>query len=386
MLRADCLGNFKTLVKDVTLDPAMLRYLNGYLNTKTAPDENYARELQELFCVGKGAGSQYTEDDVKAAARVLTGWRINATTRTSYFDPTRHDTANKQFSAFYSNTVITGQTGANGANELDDLLNMIFATSEVAKYICRRLYKFFVYYDITSDVETNVIAPLADVFRNNNYDIKPVLSTLLKSEHFYDALNMGCVIKNPIDHVMGNCRQFETVFPDATANGVATQYNHWLYAEQFGLVLGQDLGDPPNVAGWPAYWQSPSFHELWINSDSLPKRNQFTDLMVYTGYSRFGFNTVIEVVNFAKKFPNPEDPNKLIDDVCEFLLPMTVSSNVKASLKTILLYGQDSDYYWSDAWNAYKNNPSDTTNKNYVYNQLKAMLKYVMNLAEYQLS
>lgn len=385
MLRANCLGNFKDLVKKVTIDPAMLKYLNGALNTATAPDENYARELQELFCVGKGPNSQYTEDDVKAAAKVLTGWRVNATTTTSYFDPTRHSTADKQFSAFYANTKITGQTGANGANELDALLNMIFATNEVSMFICRKLYRFFIYYDISTDTETNIITPLAKVFRDNNYDIKPVLETLLKSSHFYDALNMACMIKNPIDALMGNCRQFETIFPDIS-KGADVQYNHWAYLESFAALIGMDLADPPNVAGWSAYWQQPQYYELWINSDTLPKRNQFTDIMLYAGYKRNGFTTVIDTVAFAKLFPNPEDPNKLITDVCEFLLPLTVSQTVKDGFKSILLYGQAQDYYWTNAWNAYKADPNDTINKNYVISQLKAFLKSVMNLAEYQLS
>jgi uncharacterized protein (DUF1800 family) len=111
LLRSSALGNFKALTKAVTLDPAMLIYLNGQLNTNKAPDENYGRELQELFCCGKGPDSLYTEEDVKAAAQVLTGWRNDATTFSSYFTASRHDTTNKQFSAFYSNTIIQGKTG-----------------------------------------------------------------------------------------------------------------------------------------------------------------------------------------------------------------------------------------------------------------------------------
>ena len=224
LFRQHALGNFKTLVKEVTIDPGMLRYLNGYLNTKNAPDENYARELQELFTLGKGKDSKYTEDDVKAAAKVLTGWRVNNTTLTSYFDSNKHDSANKQFSSFFNNTVIAGKTGTAGANETDDLINMIFQQNEVAKFICRRLYMWFVYYDIDATVEKNVIEPLATIFRNNNYDIKPVMEALLKSEHFYDSLSMGCSIKSPIDFNVGYCRQFELAFPNPT-DYVAT-YNH----------------------------------------------------------------------------------------------------------------------------------------------------------------
>ena len=117
-LRKNAIGNFKTMIKAVTIDPGMLRYLNGYLNTATAPDENYGRELQELYTVGKDSAVQYTESDVKAAARVLTGWRINAS-YTSYFDATRHDTGNKQFSSYYNNKIIIGKTGQAGATETE---------------------------------------------------------------------------------------------------------------------------------------------------------------------------------------------------------------------------------------------------------------------------
>src|SRR5699024_10279576 len=104
LLRQYAFGNYKMLTKLVTKDAAMLRYLKGYLNTKNATDENYARELQELFTVGKDPTQQYTQSDVEAAAKVLTGFRIDTSTVTYYFDPSKHDTTNKQFSSFYNNT------------------------------------------------------------------------------------------------------------------------------------------------------------------------------------------------------------------------------------------------------------------------------------------
>jgi uncharacterized protein (DUF1800 family) len=185
LIRQNYLGNFKQLVKNITVDVAMLRYLNGYLNTAAAPDENFGRELQELFTMGKGPGSQYTEQDVKEAAKVLTGWQVNGTTYQSVFTSSRHSTVNKTFSSFYNNTVITGRTGATAGDlELTDLINMIFAQNEVAKFIVRKFYRWFVYYDIDAGTEANVITPLADIFRNNNYEIKPVLSAYLKANIF----------------------------------------------------------------------------------------------------------------------------------------------------------------------------------------------------------
>jgi len=127
LLRTNALGNFKSLVRSVTVDPAMLVYLNGQVNTASAPDENYGRELQELFCCGKGPDSQYTESDVKMAAKVLTGWRNDSTKFSSYFTASRHDTTSKQFSAFYQNKIITGRTGTTAGDlEINDLMDMIF--------------------------------------------------------------------------------------------------------------------------------------------------------------------------------------------------------------------------------------------------------------------
>jgi hypothetical protein len=246
------------------------------------------------------------------------------------------------------------------------------------------VYRFFIYYNIDESVETNVIAPLATIFRNSNYNIKTLMDTLLKSEHFYDSLNMGCVIKPPMDHLVGLARTFNLQFPDST--NVATQYSHYLYTQQVGILLGQDIGDTPNVAGWPAYYQSPQYYELWINSDSLPKRNQICDSLVYTGYNRSGFKLILDPIAFVSQFTSPEDPNLLINQITALLFPIDLSSNSKTQVKTaFLLSGQSSDYYWSDVWNEYIAAPTNTTKKQAVYSRLQGMFKYLFGLAEFQL-
>jgi len=386
LCRQYALGNFKTLTKLITLDPGMLKYLNGYLNTVTAPDENYGRELQELFTVGKDANGNpyYSQADVEAAAHVLTGFRVNSTTIASYFDSTRHDPTNKTFSAYYSNTVITGQSGAAGAHELDDLLTMIFSTNEVASNIVRKLYRFFVYYDIDAATETNVIQPLATIFRANNYDIVPVLSTLFSSEHFFDPLNRGCIIKAPLDLLVGFCRDYNVVFPDAS--NLTAQYTHWYKMSQYAALLTQNPGDPPNVAGWPSYYQEPQYHELWINSVTLPNRNVFTDAMVYTGINAASTNIIADVVAYAQTLTTPDDPDLLIQEVIDRHYSEDVSQTVKDYLKNILLSGQISNSYWTSAWNDYITTPTNMSYYNIVLTRLQAMFKYLMDLSEYQLS
>ena len=385
VLRKYSMGNFKDFVRQITLDPAMLRYLNGRLNTKNAPDENYGRELQELFSIGKGPGSLYTEQDVKEAAKALTGWRINATTYQSYFDSTKHSAVSKQFSSFYNNTLIAGRTGATaGDMELDDLLTMIFAQGEVAKFMVRKLYRWFVYYEIDAVTENNVIAPLADIFRNNNYAILPVLSALFKSEHFFDSLNQGCVIKTPADLVIGSMREFSVSMP--MASDWDTSYGHWNTLYSLMNNQGLKLHDPPNVAGMPAYYQEPLFHEIWISSDSLPKRNQFTDIMTNSGYTRNAFKMQFDFIAFAKTLPNPGNPNDLIDDTIKRIYRISVSPQLKQQMKTqLLLSNQQYDYYWTNAWADYIANPI-VANYNIVNTRLKDLFRYLMNLSEYQLS
>ena len=385
LVRQFALGNFKTMIDAITKDVAMLRYLNGYLNVASAPDENYARELMELFTLGKGPGSQYTESDVKEAAKVLTGWQINNNTYTSVFNATRHSTANKTFSSFFNSTVITGRTGATaGQLELNDLLNMIFAQPEVAKYIVRKFYRYFVYYTIDAATEANVIVPLADIFRSNNYEIRPVLTTLFKSEHFFDVLNQGCYIKNPADHVIGSLREMNTVFPPLTDWN--TNYGMWqFFYAQMGNI-GLLLHDPPNVSGMPAYYQEPNFHEIWINSDSLPKRNQFTDTMVLNGFVRNGIRVNFNLVAYVQQFTNPANPGDLIDEALNLIFRNQLSYESKKTIKTqILLSNQQWDYYWTNAWMAYIANPS-VANFNVVNTRLRSLFQYFFNLAEYQLA
>ncbi len=385
LLRQNVLGNFKQMIDVITKDYAMLRYLNGYLNVATAPDENYGRELLELFTLGKGPGSQYTEADVKETAKVLTGWRVNGANYTTFFDPTRHSTGNKTFSSFFNNTVITGRTGATaGQLELNDLLNMIFAQNEVAKFIVRKFYRWFVYYEIDAATEANVITPLADIFRSNNYNILPVLTALFKSEHFFDVLNQGCIIKTPADIVIGSMREYNVRMPLSTDWN--TGYGHWNTLYAFMITQGLNLHDPPNVAGMPAYYQEPSFHEIWITTDSLPKRNQFTDIMTNTGYVRLGFRMQFEFVEYAKTLSNPGNPNTLIDDALKYLYRINITPQVKEQMKIqMLLSNQLYDYYWTNAWSAYIASPT-VANFNIVNTRLKDLFRYLMNLSEYQLS
>jgi uncharacterized protein (DUF1800 family) len=363
----------------------MLKYLNGNQSTKGAPNENYGRELLELFTVGKGPEiapgnyTNYTEDDIKAAARVLTGWRDSQQNINSYFDATRHDTADKTFSAVWNNTVIKNNTD----KEYGDLIDLIFTADETARFLCRKLYRYFVYYIIDQQVEDNVIAPMANLLKANNFEIAPVLQALFSSAHFYDDINIGCQIKNPIDVTVGLCRQFGVAFPPAS--DYANAYNMWAFVYTYATAMQLSLGDPPNVAGWSAYYQLPQFYELWINSDTLTKRSAYTDTMITYGYKKNNVTIVIDVILIAQKTSDPTDPNIIVSEFASYLFPIGLTANQLIFLKDVLIPGLP-DYEWTVEWNAYTSDPNNTTKKNVVKNKLTALLKFMMEMAEYQLT
>jgi hypothetical protein len=151
--------------------------------------------------------------------------------------------------------------------------------------------------------------------------------------------------------------------------------------------MQQNLLDPPSVSGWAAYYQVPQFYEMWINADTLPRRNLFTDLMISNGFTQNGKTIVFDVVAFTKTLPSPSDPNLLINDALDILYRVPISDQSKQIIKQqILLSNQTQDYYWTNAWNAHIGNPSDATAYDVVNNRLKDLYKYFMNLAEYQLA
>jgi len=385
ILRANALGNFTQMVKAMTLSPAMLCFLNGNTNKKTAPNENYGRELQELYTIGKGPGSQYTQDDVVAAARVLTGHSVDSSFN-YVFNPGDHDDQDKAFSTFYGSTVITGKSGPAGAGELDDLLNMIFSTQESAKFICREIYNFFVYYQIDDTIEANIITPLADVFRSSGYDITAVMSALLKSEHFFNmAYSSACLIKSPLDFVLGLMREFQVKMPDPA--DYVSSYSAWEMILQTTATLQQEILRIPEVAGWFAYFQGAAYHELWINSVTYTERNAFTDQMISSGLILNMVTLLIDPLAFAASLSNPSDPNQLMTDSLNILYRVPLTADTITSLKqTALLGGLTTDYYWTSAWQAYLANPTNPIAKGTVFTRLQTLYKYLMNLPEYHLS
>lgn len=389
LLRANVFGNVKDLTKAVTFDPAMLRYLSGSSNTKANPNENYARELQELFTIGKGPEVSvgdytfYTELDVKMAARVLTGWKDDQAGMRATFTSTSHDNGAKTFSNRYGQQTISGgNTQVGATRELDDLLTMIYAQPEAARFLARKFYRFFVDYVVTPQIEADVIESLAQILRDNNFEVRPALRALFTSTWFYDAERIGCVIKPPVDLVLGTFR----LFRPADLYPTESKLVHWAYraVRRTMATMAQDLFNPPNVAGLPAYYQAPAYHELWVNADTLQKRVRFTNEIAHDGYllDEAYEKSYLDPFVISPWLTDPTDPTKLVTDLAAVLFAIPINDGQRQSLVDILLSGQPA-YTWAGAWLAYEGNPSDTT-KAVVETRLRALLKFMLGMAEYQ--
>ncbi|MDX9751417.1 MAG: DUF1800 domain-containing protein [Flavobacteriales bacterium] len=376
MLRGHALGNFRQLVHDMSVSTAMLLYLNGYLNNVFAPDENFARELMELFTLGEGVG--YTEADVQTAARVLTGWTIQTQDGgtpilpATIFVPFLHDSGDKTFSAFFNNTTITGQAGPGaGEAELSALLDMICAKDEVSLFICRELYRYFVHGTIDAETEAEVIVPLAELFRQHQNapdQMRIVMQALLTSAHFFSESVRACMIKPPVDLVVGTLRQLDFPFPGPAQ--LEAQYAAWLQVYALVAYCGQPLFQPPNVAGWPAYHQYPQYDDIWMDTATYPARNNAVAAILWTGFTTDGnmyeaasqdLSFQVDLLAVVAQFSDPFDPNVLVHEATELLFTVPVSQQVKDQLKTsYLLLGQQFDHYWSDAYELYVNDPQTT--------------------------
>ena len=236
LLRLYALGSFRTLLTAIARNPAMLLYLDTQSNRKEHPNENFARELFELFTLGEG---HYTEQDIKEAARAFTGWHLDFHTGAFRVDLRHHDDGRK---------VVFGKSGPF---EGDDILLLTLEQPQVARYIVGKLWREF----ISDRPDSLEVDRLADSFRKKNYEIAGLLQDLLLSPQFWAPENRGVLIKSPVELIVGTARLFSLPIEDTV--------------QQIGLArrLGQDLFDPPNVKGWPGGTR-------WITTSSLLDRTQ----------------------------------------------------------------------------------------------------------------
>jgi uncharacterized protein (DUF1800 family) len=338
--------------------------------------------LFELFTIGKGPligegnYTYYTEHDVQEGARVLTGWKVNNNTLSSWFNASKHDTGTKTFSDLWGNRTITHQ----GSDEYNALIQMIFENKQTARSLVRKLYRWFVYYHIDEEVETQIIEPLTDTFFNSGYELEPVVRQLLSSEHFFDQGFRGCYIKNPIEFTLGTLRRLEVHIPEE----LKTSYEFWNLFYLLSSYQEMELGTPPDVAGWPAYYLEPGFNELWINSATLPQKAEFTTKLMQGSYKKNGTNLLVDMIGLAEATTDPSDPDILVAELCELLLPVPVDSEVHDELKEVLRPGLP-DFEWTVEWNDYAGDPNNTALKETVENALRSLFNTILHLPSYYL-
>jgi uncharacterized protein (DUF1800 family) len=239
LLRQHALGNFAALLHAAAKDPAMILYLDSASNRKGQPNENFAREVMELFTMGEG---QYGEADIREAARAFTGWSIEPETGEYRWRPFLHDEGQK--------TVL----GASGNFDGDAVLDILLARPATAEFITRKLWREFV----SPLPDEREVRRIAARFRESGYDTRTALRWLLLSPAFWSQEARGSLVKSPADLVVGTVRSFQFQTGDALPFAMVT------------ASLGQNLFAPPNVKGWPG-------GEAWINSSTLLARKQFLE-------------------------------------------------------------------------------------------------------------
>ncbi|MCC7144606.1 MAG: DUF1800 domain-containing protein [Candidatus Eisenbacteria bacterium] len=340
LLRASALGNVKTLVRDIGIDPAMLIWLDGIYSTVGNVNENYGRELLELFTMGVG---NYTQDDVVAAARAYTGYTTFDGVST-VFMAGWHDNGSKTF---------LGQTGNFFPG---DIVNIIFEQPATARFIVRKLYRYF----LDEYPDEALIEDLAQTLRDSNWEIKPVLERMLKSARFYDTAYKGAVYKDGIDVVVGGIRTFGHIGIDLSdpTNPESVYFN---YAT---MVVGEILMNPPNVGGWPGY-------RSWINSYTLPWRRYFSAVSIFPGQYGWSLGMSFQPINYAQQCSNPDDAGTLVDEVALSVFGMAPTPLVRQALLDALLGGMS-----YGEWNLSLPTAS---------NQIRELLRATFKMADYQL-
>ncbi len=236
LFRIHAWGSFRTLLHAVAKNPAMLLYLDTQTNHREHPNENFARELFELFTLGEG---HYTEADIQQAARAFTGWHLDYRTGAFRVEQRRHDDGRKEV------------FGKSGAFDGDDILSLTLAQPQVAHHLVGKLWREF----ISDEPDSGEVDRLAASFRRRNYNIAALLTDLFLTPHFWASENRGCLIKSPVELMVGTARLFNLAIDEP------------LQLVRYGRRLGQDLFDPPNVKGWPGGTR-------WISTATLMDRTQ----------------------------------------------------------------------------------------------------------------
>ena len=347
-LQQYALGNFKEFVSAIGLEPAMLKYLNGYSNKKKAPNENYARELYELFTLGEGNG--YTSTDITETSRALTGYN-------------KYSNGNGSVIIFNQNTFDNGEKtifGKTGSWGYQDVVDILFEEKKeiIANFICEKLYKYF----ISPVLNKEITSQLASTFISNNFELIPVYKQLFKSEHFFDLKSSNVLIKSPIDLFVLMQNDFEFVFPENF------QKNHTNYLRARCIEMGQEIFKPVDVAGWQE-------NHDWISTGTLPMRWGFIEYILNRHWAgnKEQFRTfIISIVGMDEK-----DPKIIVDKLKKHMFCKYDIKNEEAKDAVNIFKGEIPDNYFDDGtWTLYHE---------LVPNQVYNLMFFFISLPEFQL-
>jgi hypothetical protein len=340
-LRAHAFDTFDNILLGITSDPAMLYYLDLTQSRKNRPNENYARELMELFTIGLG---NYTQQDVSEGAAALTGWHIVGKTTQSHYNPNDHNTLNKQF------------LGHSGDLDYKDVIRILASHEAAPWFICRKLFTFFAYENPTNDD----LKPLVDTYVKSNHNMGEVMRTLLLSQQFSSAKAYRSRLKSPTEFVVGAYRALNIQGDGAGLPAMTTS-------------MGQTLLDPPNVAGWPGDKVS----ALWLNSGTWLARLNYIDLLlVGTRNANNGPNKALDLQGIVND-NHIDTPERYVDYFASFLL----DGKLDPDRRTQLL-----DYFNGKDTTTSTTQITLTSGKSYPLNRVRGTLYLLMASPEYQMN
>lgn len=341
-------GNFKAFALKIGKSPAMLHYLNGNLNVVGEPNENYARELMELFTMGESNG--YTQADIVNMARALTGWQSDDDDcLPSSYNAAKHDDGQK---------TIFGQTGNY---DFDAAHNLIFSQrpDQVSHHIAQKIYKYFVY----QNADQQVVDGLAATFKNSNWEILPMVKQLFKSEHFFEEQLINAKIKSPMEAFLPLLKMTGMQYPGEITDEWLDEVNYYCY------ILNEELFEPPNVAGWKE-------HRAWINESTLTIR---------WNYATKTANMLTQDDNAMEKLRalalglanGSSNPVEITQALVEFFLRQELDPLQLQAAVLNFKAGVPENYFLDGTWNLYWDEAPQ---------QILNLIYFLVKLPEYQLT
>ena len=337
-LRDHAFDTFDNILLGITADPAMLFYLDLTKSTKHAPNENYARELMELFTLGVG---HYTQQDVSEGAAALTGWHVHGLT--SQYNPATHNDLEKVY------------LGQRGNLDYKDVIRILTNNPTAPWFICRKLFTFFAYENPSNDD----LKPLVDTYVQSNHNMGEVMRTLLLSPQFSSSKAYRSRVKSPVEYTVGAYRAMNI---QGSGAGLTV----------YPILMGQTIFDPPNVAGWPGDKVS----ALWLNSGTWMTRLNYLDVLLARGSFAKGQATPLDLQAIVNA-NNIDTPEHFVDYFASFLLDGVLEP---ATRTQYIDYFTTKDTSRGDAQVTLKNGQS------YPLNRVRGTLYLMMASPEYQLN